>query len=347
MGVSQAEAEAIRSKAEEANTVPVRIALFGQPGAGKSSLINAIIGEEKAHVAPVTDTTQELEQYEWNNLVLCDLPGYGTTKFPVGTYFERFKVLSFDVFLCVSAGKFLEGDTMFYRELKTQKKPCIFIRNKADTLFQKGTTTAQLKEQIVGDLNSLTGGTESVIFTSCQTNEGLDALTDAILNRLPAVKRDRFLRSAKGYSKEFLEKKRKACNSYAILAAGSAAALNLVPVPGVGFGADLAAVAALLAAIRQDFGLDVEKLTAFESLVPAFAGTIENVIKAVSTEGVLWMMRRFAGSIAISQASQFVPFVGQAIAATLSFLTIRAMASLYIDDCYAVAEKMLTEHFGY
>jgi GTP-binding protein EngB required for normal cell division len=347
MSRPKSNAEAIKEKAEAANNVPVKIALFGQPGAGKSSLINAIIGEEKARVGVITDTTQSMEKHEWNHLLLCDLPGYGTEKFPVGTYFNKFEILSFDVFLCTSSGKFLEGDTRFYRELKAAGRPCIFVRNKSDTLFQKGRTTDELKEEITADLSSLTGSRETVIFTSCQSNEGLDALIKSILRCLPEVKKDRFLRSAKAYSKDFLDEKKKACNRYAILAAASAAAANLVPVPGLGFSADLVAVAALLAIIRSDFDLDVAKLTAFEALVPALAGTIENVMKAASQEGILWMMRRYAGTIIVSQASQFIPFVGQAIAATLSFLTIQFIASHYIDECYDIAEAMLTNHFGY
>jgi GTP-binding protein EngB required for normal cell division len=347
MGHSESEAEKIKAKAEAANNIPVRIALFGQPGAGKSSLINAIVGEDVARTGVHTDTTQNLEEYDWNHLILCDLPGYGTEKFPVGTYFEKFKILSFDVFLCVSSGKFLEGDTLFYRELRAEKKPCIFVRNKADTLFQKGLTATEIKDQIVKDLGILVGKNEDVIFTSVVTSEGLDTLTTAILDALPKLKRDRFLRSAKAYSKDFLEEKRKACNRYIVLAAAAAAAANLAPVPGLRFAADLTAVTGLLTAIRMDFDLDVENLTAFEALVPAFGSTIQNVIKAASQEGVLWMMKRYAAPLAAGQLGQFIPFVGQAIAASISFGTIWILTSRYVDDCYEIAEKMLTERFGY
>jgi len=123
------QADEIRRKAEEANTTPVRIALFGQPGAGKSSIINAIIGEEKAEVGVGTDTTQKLEDYEWNGLFLCDLPGYGTNRFPTEGYLDRFEIPSFDVFICVSATKFSSGDHEFYMKLRELRKPCIFVRN--------------------------------------------------------------------------------------------------------------------------------------------------------------------------------------------------------------------------
>ena len=83
----------------------VRIALFGQPGAGKSSLINALTGQPLAKVGVHTDTTTECAEYEWGQLILADLPGYGTERFPKESYFETFKILSFDLFLCVTANK--------------------------------------------------------------------------------------------------------------------------------------------------------------------------------------------------------------------------------------------------
>jgi small GTP-binding protein len=141
-------AEQIRRRAEEANNASVRIAFLGQPGAGKSSLINALVGEEIARVSEITDETIEAESYQWHGLVLCDLPGYGTRLFPAKTYFEEFDIPTFDIILCISAGKFSANDTEFYRRLQTLGKTCIFVRNKSDTLFHKGLTKDQLKDQI-------------------------------------------------------------------------------------------------------------------------------------------------------------------------------------------------------
>jgi hypothetical protein len=55
------DAEAIRKKAEETEKTHVYIALFGQPGAGKSSLINAIVGQPLAKVGVENDVTRR----EW------------------------------------------------------------------------------------------------------------------------------------------------------------------------------------------------------------------------------------------------------------------------------------------
>jgi GTP-binding protein EngB required for normal cell division len=337
-------AEDIRRKAEEANSTPVRIALFGQPGAGKSSLINAIIGEEKAKVGVTTDTTQDLEEYNWNGLTLCDLPGYGTAKFPTTGYLERFNIPSFDVFLCVSAGKFTAGDTEFYQKLRYLNKICIFVRNKSDSIKQKGKTFEELTADIIGDLHRMTGHTDPVLFTSCDTGEGLDAVIKSIERSLFGLKLDRFRRSAKAYSKDFLDRKRSACEEYSILAAASAAAVNLVPVPGLGFTADVAAITALFAAITKDFGLnDTQKLNALAKMYPALTPFISSIIQGMGEQGAIWLLKRFAGRVVASEASKYIPFIGPIIAASLSFLTIKYAASYQIDECYKVAEKILKE----
>ena len=53
------DAERIQEKIQKLDRENVTIVLFGQPGAGKSSLINAICGYEAAPVGVETDTTRE------------------------------------------------------------------------------------------------------------------------------------------------------------------------------------------------------------------------------------------------------------------------------------------------
>jgi len=91
MGIRE-EAERIKKKLEESINLKVRLALFGQPGSGKSSIINKLVGKPVATVDVTTDVTQELKEFEWNGVILGDLPGYDTAKFPRKTYLEQFKV---------------------------------------------------------------------------------------------------------------------------------------------------------------------------------------------------------------------------------------------------------------
>ncbi|MFZ9521804.1 MAG: GTPase, partial [Silvanigrellaceae bacterium] len=65
----------------------VRIALLGRSGTGKSSLMNALVGERVAASGAV-ETTTTAQEYNINGLVFVDLPGGGTTRFPFDEYLD-------------------------------------------------------------------------------------------------------------------------------------------------------------------------------------------------------------------------------------------------------------------
>lgn len=65
---------------EDLKNAKVRIAISGQSGSGKSSMINAIIGKKVADVGS-TETTQKIKSYFHNGLEFADLPGCGTLNF--------------------------------------------------------------------------------------------------------------------------------------------------------------------------------------------------------------------------------------------------------------------------
>ena len=114
------EKEAIKIKEilEQDQANKIKVALFGQPGSGKSSLINKLLNEDVVKVSPSTDVTIEATLVDHPNICLVDLPGYGTTRFPKNDYFSKFNIQDFDLYLCVFSGPFHDADTKFFRELK-------------------------------------------------------------------------------------------------------------------------------------------------------------------------------------------------------------------------------------
>jgi len=339
------EVKNIRSKLSEMNKLIVKIALFGQPGAGKSSLINKMVGSKVAEVGVETDKTVSLNWHESNGLMFGDLPGYGTINFPKDSYFQKFDIMQFDLFLCVSSGKFHQADTEFFQELKKRGKVCIFIVNKHDELWEDGATIEELEQRKRDDITKQVGQEVDVIFTSCRNNKGLDELDEAIRNNLDGAKRERWERNAKAYSLQFLQEKRKACEKYVAVASGAAVTNGFNPIPGVNVAADIGIIVGLFKEIRDAYGLsDSELVSLIESTAPVAAQTANYIARFATSEGVKIILKNYAIAETTKVIVEWIPFVGQAIAAGIGYLIVSNAGKDYHDKCYQLAEQILNNN---
>jgi small GTP-binding protein len=336
------EAEKIRRKLDEENSITVSVALFGQPGAGKSSLINKIIGKKVAEIGVETDTTVEAASYEAKGLSFVDLPGYGTTNFPKESYFDKFDIQQFDLFLCVTSGKLHQADNEFFQELVRRGKVCVFVVNKHDELWQDDVPIEDLEQRKIQDIRKNIGLPVKIIFTSCRKNTGLDALNAEIQNNLDGAKRERWARGAKAYSTNFLKEKKEACEKYVSVAAGAAATNGLNPVPGVDVAVDITIIFKLFKEIRENYGLSDDFLTTLkQSQIPVVARLANNVVKYAATEGILILLKKFAGRQALKGFAKYVPLIGQVIAASLGYIITSNVGNSYLCDCHDLAEEIL------
>jgi small GTP-binding protein len=334
----------MRDDLEQLNATRVSVALFGQPGAGKSSLINQIVGKKVAEVGVETDKTVDQKEYVHNGLILVDLPGYGTQRFPKATYRTKFDLERFDLFLCVTSGKFHAADTELFRELDAMGKVCIFVVNKHDELWEDGVTIEELEQRKQEDIWKQVGKGVKILFTSCRKNMGLDLLNAAILKNLDAAKRERWLRGAKAHSKKFLQEKRDAAEKYVTIAAGASAANGLNPIPGADIAVDLSVLMKLFVELRECFGLSDKVLNSLkESTIPTVSTVANNVIRYAAKEGILLLFKQFVGRQTMKTITKYVPLVGQAIAASAGFAITYAVGSSYLDDCYELAETILRD----
>ncbi len=332
----------ITQKLDAEMKVIVSVALFGQPGAGKSSLINKMVGKNLAVVGVETDKTVERADYEINGIRFSDLPGYGTVKFPKETYFDKFNIMDFDLFLCVTSGKLHQADTEFFREVIQRGKVCIFVVNKRDDLWEDGVSLEELQDRKAADISKSVGDTVKIIFTSCRDNYGLDALQDEISANLGAAKQERWSRSAKAYSVEQLEKKREACEKYVTIASAAAAANAINPIPGADIAVDVTILYKLFAEIRAGYGLNDEALSvAKNSQIQVMASLSNNIVKYAAKEGILYLLKSFIGRVALKSVAKYIPFVGQAIAAGLGFAITKTAGDYYLNECHQLAEETL------
>ena len=336
------EAKALREKLRETDEVEVRVALFGQPGSGKSSIINALIGKNVAPVGVETDKTIVEQPVRWNGLVLVDLPGYDTANFPKSTYFRDFNILSFDLFLFVLSGKARASDTEFLRSLREKGKVCIYVRHQCDAILDstKQKSTEELRAGIVADIRKQAADPSAeVIFTSI-TGEGLAKLQDTIEKNLGDAKAERWARSAKAYSLKFLEEKREACGKLVTIYAGVSAANGINPIPGLDAGIDIALLLKLFREIRDAYGLDRITLLEAAKFAP-LQPFVRDIVVYATREGLLLLLKRFAGRELTKTVAKYIPIVGQAIAAALGFAITKFAGDHYNDQCYAVAKAYL------
>lgn len=139
----------------------IKIAIVGKPNAGKSSLTNALLGEERLVVSPVAGTTRDAIdlpfKYKNQNYVLIDTAGMRKKNAIEDSSLERYSVLRSieaikraDIVLVVidvSAG-ITEQDIKVAGFVHEQNKPSVIILNKWD-LIEKDDKTINKYEKIL------------------------------------------------------------------------------------------------------------------------------------------------------------------------------------------------------
>lgn len=343
-------AQRIRQDLQEQNANPVRVGLFGLGGAGKSSLVNALVGKKVMAVSPMTDCTLKEQRAMHNGIEFVDLPGFGTERFRGENFEAQFKVAeSFDVLLLVqSAGVKILGDQAdLFKRAMARSKANVFVVTKCATLLQEDKTTEELQREVAEDVRThLHAPDLPVHFVSTlPTNIGLDELQRAIYSVLDVAKRERWAKGAKAYSKAFLAAKREACEGLVTRYAALAAANGLNPVPGLDVAIDLGTMLNLFKEIRDAYGLSPARLKWLESQGGKIAvGVLSNVARfagPASKEALLTLLKRFAGRQAAKQVSKYIPIIGQMVAASLGFGITYWAGKEYLDECEALAQAVL------
>lgn len=316
---------------------PVTIGLLGQPGSGKSSLINSLTGHDLAGVGVQTDYTTGPKAFQWRGLSLWDLPGYGTAGFPEDGYLERFKVLEFNALLCIASGKFRGEDTRFFQEVMRRGKTVIFVRTHLDALKQKGRTREELKDDVRADLGKQLGTDQfPLFFVDNDGGEGVSELAEAILEVLPAARRAQFRRWAAGRSDAFLQGKRDDCNELIRWFAAGSAANALNPVPGAGVAVDLGLVVKMQHDILAVFGFTPDILKGHMSKHQFLTTYIGPLLNSITREGAMLLLGRFVGK----EAAKWFPVLGPIISAAAGAVLVWQAGQDIADQCHDLAKRV-------
>ena len=168
----------------------IKVAIIGRPNAGKSSLINKLMGEERVIVSDIAGTTRDAidTHYEkgGDRFLFIDTAGI-RRKSKVNEAIEKFSVIRSyaavdrsDVCIIMIDGTegIAEQDTKIAGYADEQGKACIFVINKWDIVKKNDKTMNEFKYKIRETFAFMSYA--SIMFTSAVTGRNIPALLEEI-----------------------------------------------------------------------------------------------------------------------------------------------------------------------
>ncbi|RUM62181.1 MAG: ribosome biogenesis GTPase Der [Persephonella sp.] len=181
----------IKDKKKEEREGVIKVALVGKPNAGKSSLFNAIAGEDRAVVSDIPGTTRDVVDtlIEWNGnkLLFLDTAGlrkkskvnYGVEFFSVGRTLETIKKADVVVLVIDVEQGATEQDTKIAHLIQKYTKPAVIVINKIDKIPPNYEILESIKNHVRNRLYFIPFA--PIVLTSAKTGRGIKALLKEII----------------------------------------------------------------------------------------------------------------------------------------------------------------------
>jgi small GTP-binding protein len=333
----------------------VHVALIGEPGVGKSSLINAIVGRKVAETGATGETTrtaQEVPHDDVEGLVFWDLPGCGTPNHPRETFIDEQKLLAnYDLFILVTDKRVRQGDEWLYRKLcKEASKPFFVVRTHFDQVIDE-MEEHEARTRITDDIRKQLE-TDSELRVYILALKGahaydLGTLVEDLIDSLSGLKRDKAALAVAPLTEELLRKKRQSAESIVNRYALVAAANGFNPVPGLDISVDVGVLSIMAGKVISAYGLREDQLP-FGPRKKFTAGTIKvirevtkPVTEYLAKEGIMIVLKRLGGEIAGRSIAKWVPLVGQAVASYLGYKLTVSFGMKVIDDCEHATKEVI------
>lgn len=169
----------------------IRVAITGKPNAGKSSILNNILGEERVIVSPIAGTTRDaIDTYfekDENKFLLIDTAGI-RRRSKVYENVERFSVIRSmsavdraDVVLIVidATEGVTEQDTKIAGIAHDEGKACIFVVNKWDRIEKDNKTMGNFRMSVREKFPFMTYA--PILFVSAVSNQRIGKILETVV----------------------------------------------------------------------------------------------------------------------------------------------------------------------
>ncbi|MBI2719016.1 MAG: ribosome biogenesis GTPase Der [Rhizobiales bacterium] len=206
-------AEGVVEEAEETASGPLRLAIIGQPNAGKSTLVNALLGEERMLTGPEAGITRDAIatafRFEGNDIRLWDTAGIRRKakvagkieKLAVGDALRAIRFADCVVVL-IDASLPIESQDLTLLDLVSQEgRAVVLVLSKWDLVEDKQKTLREVTSKLEDVLPDIRG--VPVVTLSAQRERGLDKLMQAVFaadkrwnHRIPTSQINRWLEAA-------------------------------------------------------------------------------------------------------------------------------------------------------
>lgn len=171
-------------RTEEEEDDNIKIAIVGKPNAGKSSLLNRLVGEERVIVSPIAGTTRDSidTQIEFQGIpvTLIDTAGIrrrgkiekGVEEYSVIRSLKSIERADVSLLMIDATTGITAQDAHIAGYIKDEWKSCVVLVNKWDAVEKDGTTMDAYTEKILNDLNFMSY--VPILYISAKTGQRVD-----------------------------------------------------------------------------------------------------------------------------------------------------------------------------